>query len=86
VSVELSAANRLMLWVGHGLAHGFMALEDETELVYALDQAYDPAGQRTILWDDPALAISWPALAPVMSAKDRAGQSLDQFAKGLGDA
>jgi dTDP-4-dehydrorhamnose 3,5-epimerase len=79
IHAHLSAENRSMLWIGRGLAHGFMALEDDTEMVYAIDDVYDSAGQWTIQWDDPTLAISWPDLPPLLSAKDSAGLTITAF-------
>ncbi|BAE48853.1 dTDP-4-dehydrorhamnose 3,5-epimerase and related enzyme [Paramagnetospirillum magneticum AMB-1] len=84
IHVRLSAENRRMLWVGHGLAHGFMALEDDSEMIYALDDVYDPGGQWTIRWNDPDLAIGWPDLEPNLSPKDEAGLTLAAFAAAAG--
>lgn len=75
-SVELSAANRRMLWVPPGFAHGFLALEDDTDLLYKCTDFYAPELERTLLWSDPDLAIDWPATgdgAPALSEKDEAG-------------
>lgn len=76
--VELSAANQRMLWVGPGLAHGFLALEDGTDIVYKCTDYYRPEHEHTLLWNDPALAIAWPleGRAPQLSAKDAAGVPL----------
>ncbi|MDO9487030.1 MAG: dTDP-4-dehydrorhamnose 3,5-epimerase [Sphingomonadaceae bacterium] len=70
----LSAANRQMLWVPEGFAHGFLALEDGTELLYKCTAPYVPADERAIAWNDPALAIDWPlaGAAPLLSDRDRA--------------
>jgi dTDP-4-dehydrorhamnose 3,5-epimerase len=74
VSCELSAANKLELWVPVGFAHGFLALEDGTEVLYKTTDYYAPAHERTILWNDPDLAIDWPLSAePIISAKDQVG-------------
>jgi dTDP-4-dehydrorhamnose 3,5-epimerase len=76
VGVELSAANRDMLWVPAGFAHGFIALEDDTEFLYKCTDYYAPELERSIAWNDPDLAIPWPLKAgetPILSAKDAAG-------------
>jgi dTDP-4-dehydrorhamnose 3,5-epimerase len=74
--VELSAGNRHMLWVPAGFAHGFLALEEGTDLLYKCTDYYAPELERTLLWSDPELAIAWPlpgGSAPILSAKDEAG-------------
>jgi dTDP-4-dehydrorhamnose 3,5-epimerase len=68
--LELSDANKLMLWIPPGFAHGFCALEDDTDLVYKCTSLYDAASDRSILWSDPAIGIEWPIAEPVLSAKD----------------
>lgn len=74
---ELSAANRQMLWVPPGYAHGFLALEDSTEILYKTTGYWNPAAERSLLWNDPQLAIEWPLQqTPLLSAKDRAGVAL----------
>ncbi|HEX7254642.1 MAG TPA: dTDP-4-dehydrorhamnose 3,5-epimerase [Gaiellaceae bacterium] len=70
-SVELSAKNRLALYIPKGLAHGFQTLEDGTEVVYAISEQYEPSAAAGVRWDDPALAIEWPpAERRIMSEKD----------------
>ncbi|WP_274585557.1 dTDP-4-dehydrorhamnose 3,5-epimerase [Neisseria leonii] len=75
--VELSAENRRQLWVPPGFAHGFYALEDETELVYKCTDYYCPQAEHSLLWNDAAIGIGWPLQGePVLSAKDRSGKTL----------
>ncbi len=70
-AVELSAENRLMLYIPKGLAHGFQTLVDETEVAYAISEPYVPESASGVRWDDPAFGIDWPeAKARVMSEKD----------------
>jgi dTDP-4-dehydrorhamnose 3,5-epimerase len=79
--VELDSAGMRMLWVPPGFAHGFLALEDGTDLLYKCTDYYAPAQERTLLWSDPALGISWPLDgigAPLLSDKDVAGVPLGQ--------
>jgi len=66
----LSAANRFMLYVPQGCAHGFLTLEDDTELLYFVSHAYDGAAERVVRWDDLAFNIAWPMQPVVLSAKD----------------
>jgi dTDP-4-dehydrorhamnose 3,5-epimerase len=77
--IELSAENRLQLWIPPGFAHGFLALSDSAECLYKTTDYWSPSQERTLLWNDPALAIAWPlAGEPIVSAKDRAGLPLAQ--------
>jgi dTDP-4-dehydrorhamnose 3,5-epimerase len=71
----LSADNKRQLWIPEGLAHGFLVLSDEAEFLYKTTAYYAPEHERCIRWDDPTLAIAWPAVAgpPRVSAKDAAG-------------
>lgn len=72
--IELDAQGNEQLWVPAGFAHGFLALEDGSEVQYKVTDYWDPAGERCIRWDDPDLAIDWPLQGrPIVSAKDAAG-------------
>lgn len=72
--VELSEENRKMFWVPPGLAHGFLVLSEAADFLYKTTDYYAPEFERTILWNDPALRIPWPAEAsPILSSKDRDG-------------
>jgi dTDP-4-dehydrorhamnose 3,5-epimerase len=78
--IELSDANKLMLWIPPGFAHGFCALEEDSDLVYKCTKLYDKASDRSILWNDPAIGIKWPIAEPVLSAKDAAAPRLAEAA------
>ena len=69
--VELSAGERKMLYIPVGCAHGFLTLEDETEVFYQMSEFYEPGAGRGVRWDDPAFGISWPAGMAVISDRDR---------------
>jgi dTDP-4-dehydrorhamnose 3,5-epimerase len=71
VGVRLDAESRRMLYVPEGFAHGFITLEDRTEVFYQMSQYYSPARSRGVRWDDPAFAIHWPMQPVVMSERDR---------------
>ena len=78
VGVELSAANGRSLYVPEGLAHGFQTLEDDTQLHYQMSHPYEPSHARGVRWDDPALAIEWPAAeSRFVSEQDRSLPTLD---------
>jgi dTDP-4-dehydrorhamnose 3,5-epimerase len=69
--VILSASNKRMLLVPQGYAHGFCTLVPHTEVLYKVDELYDPELDRGIAWNDPFLGIDWPVADPVLSEKDR---------------
>ena len=72
VGVSLSAANYQQLWIPDGFAHGFLVLSDLAEVLYKATDFWNRDCERSIRWDDPDLAITWPdiAKAPQLSAKD----------------
>jgi len=76
VGVVLSAVNRNLLWIPPGFAHGFVVLSDGAEFLYKTTDYWYPEHERTLLWNDPALAIAWPVAAPTLNAKDAAGVPL----------
>jgi len=59
-AVELTAENRKMLYVSEGFAHGFLTLQDNSEVFYQMSEVYAPECARGIRWDDPAFGIEWP--------------------------
>jgi dTDP-4-dehydrorhamnose 3,5-epimerase len=81
VAVELSASEGNQLWIPSGFAHGFCTLESDTEVLYKVTDYYTPSAERSILWNDPGLNISWPVETSVarLSDKDRSAPSLAQF-------
>jgi dTDP-4-dehydrorhamnose 3,5-epimerase len=68
--VELSAANRWALAIPRGFAHGFLTLEDTTEITYQISTPYRPDAARGLRWNDPAVGIRWPAEPDVLSSRD----------------
>jgi dTDP-4-dehydrorhamnose 3,5-epimerase len=78
VGLELSAENHRQLWVPEGFAHGFLVLSETADFLYKTTAYYAPAHERSILWNDSALGIEWPAMAVELqlSAKDAEGVSL----------
>lgn len=76
LGVELSAKNRLEIWVPPGFAHGFYVLSDWAEVAYKATDYYAPEWERTILWNDPTLNITWPiphGEEPILSPRDKQG-------------
>ncbi|MEO8722649.1 MAG: dTDP-4-dehydrorhamnose 3,5-epimerase [Sphingobium sp.] len=80
VGVELSAANKRMMWVPPGMAHGFLCLEDGTDFMYKCTGFYAQEHEYCLLWNDPAIGIEWPldGITPRLSAKDAIGTPLAQ--------
>ena len=78
VGALLTEDNHRQLWVPPGLAHGFLVLSETADFLYKTTDYYSPEHERCIRWDDPQLAIEWPAVdAEIqLSAKDQAGRSL----------
>jgi dTDP-4-dehydrorhamnose 3,5-epimerase len=74
-SVELSAENKRMFWLPPGLAHGFVVLSESADFLYKATDYYAQEFERTILWNDPDLAIEWPLTCqPILSSKDAAAK------------
>ena len=69
-AIEVSAANRQMLYVPRGCAHAILTLEDDTELIYFASAPYSGADERGARWNDPAFGIEWPLQPTVLSEKD----------------
>jgi dTDP-4-dehydrorhamnose 3,5-epimerase len=79
VYVTLSADNHRQLWIPPGFAHGFLVTSESADFVYKTTDYYAPEHERSVLWNDAALAIPWPLQGePLLSAKDKAGTPLAQ--------
>ena len=76
----LSADNKRQLWVPEGFGHGFVVLSDSAEFLYKTTDYYAPQYERSIAWNDPALAIDWQldGAMPVLSGKDAQGTALGE--------
>ena len=71
IGVELTASNRLMLYIPEGFAHGFQTLTDDTEILYQMSSVYVPESARGARWNDPAFSINWPLAVQVIDERDR---------------
>lgn len=67
---DLTAGNRMMLYIPRGFAHGFMMTADDVEVSYMASTAYAPGAEGGVRWDDPAFAIAWPEAPTVITPKD----------------
>ena len=81
VGEYLSEANRRMMWVPAGFAHGFLVMSERVEFLYKCTDYYSPADERALRWDDREVGIEWPlpaGIEPIVSEKDRNAAILAQ--------
>jgi len=71
IGVELTEENYKMLYVPKDFAHGYLALQDKTEVLYNVSEFYTPGSEAGIRFDDPAFQIEWPIAIDVISEKDK---------------
>ncbi len=71
IGLTLTAENRNMIYIPEGCAHGFVTLEDKSEILYQMSEFYDAGSARGVRWDDPAFQIVWPEHVQVISERDR---------------
>jgi dTDP-4-dehydrorhamnose 3,5-epimerase len=83
VGAVISAAEWNQLFVPKGFAHGFVTLEDDTEVLYKCSAPYAPEYERTVRFDDPAIGIEWPVDGVILSDKDRSAPLLDSVDTGF---
>jgi len=70
-AIELSESNHKMLLIPQGFAHGFLTLEENSEVQYKVDNLYNPSSDRSIYYNDPKLYIDWPLKKVILSDKDK---------------
>src|SRR5688572_6269327 len=79
ITCVLSGANRQMVWVPPGFAHGFLVLSEAAEFLYKTTDYYAPEHERCVIWNDPDIGIRWPLEGqPTLAPKDQAGVRLKQ--------
>ncbi len=81
--VEISSANKKMIYIPEGFAHGFQTLTDDCELIYNHSEMYAPDVEGGIIYNEPTLNIVWPLPVTNISARDKAYPALDSKFKGL---
>jgi dTDP-4-dehydrorhamnose 3,5-epimerase len=78
--LQLSAEDRKSIWIPQGFAHGFYTLSETAYIAYKVTNFYAPQHERTLLWNDPDVAIRWPLQGePILSEKDKAGHRLKEL-------
>ena len=70
-----------MIWIPRGLAHGFLTLSETADVAYKVTDFWAPQFEKTLVWNDPDVAIVWPPLdgEPILSDKDRRGHTFKEF-------
>lgn len=71
LGLEMTADNRKMMYVPERFAHGFLTLEDNSEILYAISEFYHPESAQGVRWDDPAIGIQWPETPLIISTQDQ---------------
>jgi len=71
VGVELTSGNRRSLYIPEGCAHGFLTLQDNSEVYYQISEFHHPESARGVRWDDPAFGIEWPVKVANVSSRDQ---------------
>jgi dTDP-4-dehydrorhamnose 3,5-epimerase len=69
-AVELTSESARALYIPFGFAHGFVTLEDGSEVVYQMSEYHEPSAARGIRWNDPAFSIPWPVVNPIIHPRD----------------
>jgi len=72
---ELTEQNRSMMYVPEGCAHGYLTLEDDSEVLYPVTEFYHPEAEAGLRWDDPVVSVAWPETPRIVSPKDQAWPS-----------
>jgi dTDP-4-dehydrorhamnose 3,5-epimerase len=82
--IELSAANKKMILIPRGFAHGFLTLTDISEVVYKVDNFYSKEFERGLMWNDQQIGIDWPVKKPILSDKDKQNMTFIEFVNEYG--
>ena len=70
-AVELTAENRVAIYIPRGFAHGYQTLTDGVEVLYQMSEFYAPEFAAGVRWDDPVFRIAWPESNPIIAERDR---------------
>ncbi len=78
---ELSADNKLQIYIPSGFAHGFQATSEIVEVQYKQTGYYTPSAEGTIAWNDPHIGVAWPIGEPILSGRDQQGTRFEDYAQ-----
>ena len=81
MGAELSADNKLQIYIPPGFAHGFQAISEIVEVQYKQTGYYMPSAEGTIAWNDPDIGVTWPVPDPILSGRDQQGTSFKDYAR-----
>jgi dTDP-4-dehydrorhamnose 3,5-epimerase len=79
MAIVLSEENKKQVWIPPGFAHGFLVLSEVADFEYKCTDYYDADDERSVLWRDPSIGISWPELNPILSARDVSAPLLSEI-------
>lgn len=79
IVVELTGDNHKVIWIPPGFAHGFMALAEDSTVLYECTAEWNASGEGGILWNDPRLGIKWPSIPATVSRKDQSLPALETW-------
>jgi dTDP-4-dehydrorhamnose 3,5-epimerase len=85
VGVELDGESHAQLYIPVGFAHGFCTLSEEAEVLYKVSSVHDPTTECQIAYDDPEVGVAWPVSNPLLSDRDRAGESLAAYRRRMSE-
>ena len=83
-SIKLSEENKKMIFIPRGFAHGFCTLTEISEVLYKVDNFYNPKYECGLLWNDNDVEIKWPIESPILSEKDRNNKTLREYSSNYG--
>lgn len=79
VGVSLSEQNKKMMFIPKGFGHGFCVMSDYAKFEYKCSSVYSQQHEKSVIWNDPELAINWPIKTPILSEKDKRAKFLKDF-------
>jgi dTDP-4-dehydrorhamnose 3,5-epimerase len=81
----LDAEEHIQLFIPVGFAHGFCVVSESADVLYKTSSVYDASAERTLAWNDREIGVDWPTTEPLLSDRDRAGESFATFRRRLSE-